>query len=61
MANALAPPGAPGGRRPKPISWLPLYPDMGLVGFLLMPLSAQMSIDHMPRGDSCAVRCSGST
>ncbi|MBX3484063.1 fatty acyl-AMP ligase [Phenylobacterium sp.] len=34
----------------RAISWLPLYHDMGLVGFLLMPLSAQMSIDLMPTG-----------
>jgi fatty-acyl-CoA synthase len=31
-------------------SWLPLYHDMGLVGFLLSPLSAQMSVDLMPTG-----------
>ncbi len=52
MANAAAATQAglqvvPGDRA---ISWLPLYHDMGLVGFLLMPLSAQMSIDLMPTG-----------
>jgi len=29
-------------------SWLPLYHDMGLVGFLLSPLTCQMSIDLLP-------------
>ena len=31
-------------------TWLPLYHDMGLVGFLLSPLSCQMTIDMMPTG-----------
>jgi fatty-acyl-CoA synthase len=31
-------------------SWLPLYHDMGLVGFLLMPLQCQMTQDLMPTG-----------
>jgi len=52
MANALA--STRGGLQvtaeDRAISWLPLYHDMGLVGFLLMPLSAQMSIDLMPTG-----------
>jgi fatty-acyl-CoA synthase len=34
----------------RAFSWLPLYHDMGLVGFLLAPLSAQMTIDLMPTG-----------
>lgn len=29
-------------------SWLPLYHDMGLVGFLLTPLLSQISIDYLP-------------
>lgn len=52
MANAYA--STKGGLQVKPgdraVSWLPLYHDMGLVGFLLMPLSVQMSIDLMPTG-----------
>ena len=52
MANALA--STRGGLQTtaadRAISWLPLYHDMGLVGFLLMPLSVQMSIDLMPTG-----------
>ena len=52
MANAAA--ATQAGLKVTPqdraISWLPLYHDMGLVGVLLMPLSAQMSIDLMPTG-----------
>jgi fatty-acyl-CoA synthase len=32
----------------RAVSWLPLYHDMGLVGFLLSPLTCQMSIDLLP-------------
>jgi fatty-acyl-CoA synthase len=32
-------------------SWLPLYHDMGLIGFLLAPLSAQFSIDYLTPRD----------
>jgi fatty-acyl-CoA synthase len=52
MANAFA--STSGGlfttAADRAVSWLPLYHDMGLVGFLLMPLSVQMSIDLMPTG-----------
>jgi fatty-acyl-CoA synthase len=34
----------------RAFSWLPLYHDMGLVGFLLAPLSVQMTVDLMPTG-----------
>lgn len=30
------------------VSWLPLYHDMGLVGFLLTPMVCQVSIDYLP-------------
>lgn len=30
------------------VSWLPLYHDMGLVGFFLAPLTSQVSIDFLP-------------
>ncbi len=30
------------------VSWLPLYHDMGLVGFLLTPLTCQITIDLLP-------------
>lgn len=29
------------------VSWLPLYHDMGLVGFMLLPLAAQLSVDML--------------
>ena len=52
MANALASTrdGLHVTAADRAVSWLPLYHDMGLVGFLLMPLSAQMSVDLMPTG-----------
>ncbi len=32
-------------------SWLPLYHDMGLVGFLLTPVGCQMSVDYLATRD----------
>ncbi len=32
-------------------SWLPFYHDMGLVGFLLAPMAAQLSVDLLPTRD----------
>ena len=32
----------------RAVSWLPLYHDMGLVGFLLAPLAGQVSVDLLP-------------
>ena len=29
------------------MSWLPFYHDMGLVGFMLVPMAAQVSIDYL--------------
>ena len=29
------------------MSWLPFYHDMGLVGFVLVPMAAQVSIDYL--------------
>ncbi len=33
------------------ISWLPLYHDMGLIGFLLTPMVAQISVDYLTTSD----------
>ena len=33
------------------VSWLPLYHDMGMVGFLLSPMAGQMSVDLLPTSD----------
>jgi fatty-acyl-CoA synthase len=46
-ASALAKAGAATGRD-RAVSWLPLYHDMGLVGFVLMPVLCQMSVDMLP-------------
>lgn len=32
-------------------SWLPLYHDMGLVGFCLAPILSQLSVDYIPTSD----------
>lgn len=40
---------AQGGDRAA--SWLPLYHDMGLIGFVLAPLFAQMSVDFLATSD----------
>ncbi len=52
MANALATTrhGLKVTPHDRALSWLPLYHDMGLVGFMLSPMSVQMSIDLMPTG-----------
>jgi fatty-acyl-CoA synthase len=34
----------------RAVSWLPLYHDMGLIGFLLAPMTNQMTIDLLPTG-----------
>ena len=35
----------------RAVSWLPLYHDMGLVGFLLASLAGQVSVDFLPPQD----------
>lgn len=54
MAN-LAGIAGPGGLDIVPgdrsASWLPLYHDMGLIGFLMQPLSVQQSIDYITPRD----------
>lgn len=50
MANAVAitRDGLQVVARDRAVSWLPLYHDMGLIGFLLAPLCCQMSVDLLP-------------
>lgn len=35
----------------RAVSWLPLYHDMGLIGFLLAPMVAQMTVDFLATSD----------
>jgi len=50
MANAhyMARDGLEVTDEDRGVSWLPFYHDMGLVGFLLMPMACQMSVDILP-------------
>jgi len=54
MAN-LAGITGPAGLEVEPgdraASWLPLYHDMGLIGFLMAPLSTQISLDYLTPRD----------
>jgi fatty-acyl-CoA synthase len=50
MANAhyMAKYGLEGNENDRCATWLPFYHDMGLVGFLLMPMACQLSVDILP-------------
>ena len=37
--------------RDRMVSWLPFYHDMGLVGFVLLPVAAQLSVDFLDTRD----------
>jgi fatty-acyl-CoA synthase len=52
LANGRIAMGEVAGAQPfdRALSWLPLYHDMGLVGFVLMPIIFQMSVDLLPTG-----------
>ncbi len=39
------------GPQDRAFSWLPLYHDMGLVGFFLTPMMGQVSVDYLPTVD----------
>ena len=49
MANlqAIVVDGLEMNGRDRMMSWLPFYHDMGLVGFVLVPMCAQVSIDYL--------------
>jgi fatty-acyl-CoA synthase len=50
MANAVAitRDGLQVRPQDRAVSWLPLYHDMGLIGFLLSPVASQMTVDYLP-------------
>jgi fatty-acyl-CoA synthase len=50
MANvfAITNHGLKVGPADRAVSWLPLYHDMGLIGFFLSPLAGQVSLDLLP-------------
>ncbi len=50
MANAhyMAKYGLQVNENDRCTTWLPYYHDMGLVGFLLMPMACQLSVDILP-------------
>jgi len=50
MANvsAIGRHGLKVGPQDRAMSWLPLYHDMGLIGFFLSPMACQVSLDLLP-------------
>jgi fatty-acyl-CoA synthase len=51
LAGITGPAGLDVASGDRAASWLPLYHDMGLIGFLLSPLAAQLSIDYLTPRD----------
>jgi fatty-acyl-CoA synthase len=51
IAGMIGPGGLDLTADDRTVSWLPLYHDMGLVGFLLAPLANQSSIDYLTSRD----------
>ena len=51
LAGMVGPAGLDVVEGDRAVSWLPLYHDMGLIGFLLGPLSSQLSIDYLTPRD----------
>ena len=51
VAGMVGPAGLDIVHGDRAASWLPLYHDMGLIGFTLSPLSAQISIDYLTPRD----------
>jgi fatty-acyl-CoA synthase len=50
-AHAIAAHGLEAVPGDRCVSWLPLYHDMGLVGFMLTPLLCQLSVDYLATRD----------
>jgi fatty-acyl-CoA synthase len=50
-AHAIAAHGLEARPGDRCVSWLPLYHDMGLVGFMLTPLLCQLSVDYLATRD----------
>jgi len=50
-AHAIAANGLEAVPGDRCVSWLPLYHDMGLVGFMLTPLLCQLSVDYLATRD----------
>jgi fatty-acyl-CoA synthase len=51
IAGMIGPGGLDLTADDRTVSWLPLYHDMGLVGFLMAPLANQSSIDYLTPRD----------
>jgi len=51
LAGMVGPAGLDVNEGDRAMSWLPLYHDMGLIGFTMAPLSAQLSIDYLTPRD----------
>jgi fatty-acyl-CoA synthase len=50
-AHAIAVDGLGLTAEDRAVSWLPLYHDMGLVGFMLVPLLSQVTVDYLATRD----------
>jgi fatty-acyl-CoA synthase len=51
LAGITGPAGLEVVEGDRAVSWLPLYHDMGLIGFLMAPLATQLSLDYLTPRD----------
>ena len=54
VANSIGISGAEGlnvRKKDRCTSWLPMYHDMGLIGFMIVPMMCQMSVDYIDPQD----------